>query len=399
MSSDREQDDLRPEEAELIEQLRLADLAGAEPRFANNLRAAFLEGFGAQAAANASDRGNSASLGEGGVRTQGEVGETLDTDVSRGSTPAARPETAAEPLSPVQRDEKTDWDPNWETPENLALVERLGAGELCEDEPGVEFREELRRCFLSGQFSKHLRRQKSARSPRLRLLRTVLMAAAAAALVILWPPDRGTGFWSLRLIEGDGLVAIESGPEMEVDADGLTSLAGVHIVAENLEGFGSIDVRSSRFELTLPGELVLELTPGTVFDGSQLSLQEDGKRHLSVTKGEVLVRKSKDSGSRPLVIKTLDAEVEVLGTVLGVLCGEDYTCVCVTDGDVEVRPFEAEHSEAEAGETLLVMRDGEEGVRQMAFPAKLCSNSSPDSHENHHVCQLVDFGKRISLTE
>lgn len=503
-----ERDEALRDDASLIERLREADRVDADVDFRTGLRAAFLSGFPGAESIRTGERDCSSEsrsrapldnrkesgeepTGLGSDQRPGFDGDAKERRLAPGAPPVAQHADADNQAdvsnsNPNQRPSSQDLSPKAREAAEARLLRDLAEQAVCSDEPRPGFREDLRRCFLSGQFpaarsgegladegpqaqaagahrgtvSGHGRTgdgthgegsagtgsageggtgssrdrfrpgrgpgngahptiggrrggsygegvsgragadrmgwsseedgehdvKPSKRQSRLRLVRGVLAAAAAVLVIAVLLPREPQ--WELSLIEGDGLLEVA----------GFDELIPVEDFIENVDGFleaGVIHTRGNRLELTLPGELVVELTPASTIDAAGLEARPRGGRWgLRIEQGEAFVSKSPTTRGRPLVIQTFDGDVEVLGTSLGVLCTPDFTCVCVAEGEVEVKPSTARVAPARSvttGNTLLILRRGEKAFEGMPFPKTLCPSTDP---HDHHVCALQGFTAR-----
>ena len=402
----------QPGDDELLRRLTGLSEESARPGFHADLRAAFLAGFpGAGADPNADSPGidpESASRPDRTLRREG--GESRSAAYSR--TPSrGGPERSAtasrsDVAGPQQNDERARAE--------ARLLAALRAQDATADAPRAAFREDLRRCFLSGEFPHAVGDGKGAdesrvatrsaggpeprgtrlaerrvdalaerRRNRFRLLRGVVAAAAAILVIAVLLPREPS--WELRLVEGDGLLTVQGYEEFVSFEDFESDVDAFFEAAE-------IQTGTNHLELVLPGELVVELTPDSTVDARGLVARpRAGAWRLHLRAGEALISKAPSTRERPLIVQTLDGEVEVLGTTLGVLCSTGYTCVCVADGEVEVRPNEDRATPPAAvrgGNTLVIQRRGDEVLTAMPFPETVCPSTSP---HDHHVCTLLGF--------
>ena len=87
-----------------------------------------------------------------------------------------------------------------------------------------------------------------------------------------------------------------------------------------------------------------------------------GEIGFEVQEGEIFLETSASFAGNPIRIQTVDVEVMVTGTALGVKIDEMGTCTCVDHGQVEVLPLAAPNAlleSVEDGRLFFVMRSGE----------------------------------------
>lgn len=475
-----DRDDLGPLDEELLRLLRATQTPGPRPGLREDLRAAFLSGFPGRSvdnppSAGAEERSNefSGSRGPESPRSTGGEGSaharlTPDDRPAEPQTPlqfqdrdpsAADQEGSREqdvpshkstrPAAGASGSEGPGADAHGAESRQAAralddddrILRELRGGALELGAPRPQFREDLRRCFLSGSFPalpnlpleseaqqsgnaagssrgqadssssrgpqplervspegraerrerRESDRQAEQRRARFRLLRGVVAAAAAVLLIAVLLPREPA--WRIQLLEGDGLFAVNG-------FDDLVPIEDLENNVDLLLQSSLVQTRSNRVQLTLPDELVVELTPKSSIDVRGLVPRpRDGVWRMRVDQGEAYIHKAKETHDRVLHVETLDSVVQVLGTTLGVECTTDYTCVCVAEGDVDVDPnpsLVAPKSSVEGGRMLVVKRrpgSSEDALHPMEFPSLVCP--STDVHD-HHVCGLQGFYARMT---
>ena len=446
----------QPPDWRLIELLRESETPQPPVGFAEGLRSAFLAGFptlGARVSAddrNPFPQDNSRSRASIQSRSDRGGGPTAEPD--RASAPGSAPSASGSPLDSAHTNDPGD-DPVPDDPVpgggphkgegagphrgDGRLIRDLAGQPLSDHAPRTSFREDLRRCFLSGEFpmaSKAsgaraensgveipragLRQENPAYGSRpgsdsgadevagrrrssFRLLRGVLVAAAAVLLLAVLLPREAR--WSVRLLEGDGLLAVS----------GFDELVPIESFRGNVDALirsGRLGTGANRVQFTLGDQLIVEFAPQTTVDTIGLARRtsrnavalwsgasQDGPWSLRLERGEAYIRKNKKTAERAFLIDTPDLEVEVLGTTLGVLCNDQLTCVCVSEGQVDVRPAvgrRTPESLVRGGYSLQVLRHEKDPHGTMGFPATSCPSDDP---HDHHVCGLLDFDQRAQL--
>lgn len=229
------------------------------------------------------------------------------------------------------------------------LLERALTGHGRVPAARPEFRAELRRSFLEAgraagartpaRPTPARRTAREDRGPAARrrgpstsrrpwtLLAGGLLTAAAALLLVLLGP------WSATATDPTGSLWRLAGA---APAQGLLVDGSPWGGQEPLAGARRVRTGPERARLVLGRQLVVELGPDSELvladPGTPGALVFEGERgHLRFATGPDL-----DPG-RGLLVRTRDAEVEVLGTVFGVDVYDEGTCVCCTRGEVQVR--------------------------------------------------------------
>lgn len=221
-----------------------------------------------------------------------------------------------------------------------------------------------------------------ARSSRLRLVGAgTLLAAAAAVIVFLQRPgdvvdpgldtpaaggngdavaDASTDTHS-ELNPGTK-APVESAPAWELDTtfgDPDALLASVRIDGESVASFEEFGARmasaerveSSGFEVRLRHreEFVIELAEDTgirldAFRPASAAGEAAGSSLIRADFGGIRVATGPDfDPSSPLVVETPHVRTEVIGTVFGLDIGDDYTCVCCLEGEVDTTSMQLAH--------------------------------------------------------
>lgn len=219
--------------------------------------------------------------------------------------------------------------------------------------PAPEARRRARLVFLSSvaQDPPRLRAR-----PRFRALVLVLAAAAILAVTFLLPkPAR----WQVEF----------EGPLRFAEREYQPSEGGRLAVA--LESSGTVETAGSRARFTLGDGLDVELLAS-----SSLSLpvlpELDGLAPIDfeLARGEAYVRTSSSYAGNPIRVRTIDADVSIHGTTIGVLVDALGTCVCVADGVARVEGGRVAGGAQEVGPraTLRVYRDTAQAPAFERFP-------------------------------
>jgi len=201
--------------------------------------------------------------------------------------------------------------------------------------PRPEFRERLRRDFISGSLRGALPaapggwswRELFFARPAVRwaLLPAAGLAAVLVAAVLYNSTHRPV--WSVAQVTPEGAIWVDGA---RVDASRLAGeipafRGGERIRLEN----------GAQLDLMLPGKVVLQAAPATEFEvpkapGPLLA----GAIRGAIQRGEVRLSTGPDFPGSRLIMQGSMAMAEVTGTTLSVLCNPDSTCVCVFDGAV-----------------------------------------------------------------
>ena len=237
----------------------------------------------------------------------------------------------------------------------------------------AEFRGELRGTFVSGSLaSRHPGATtvpgRRARGKLLGIL-VPLAAAAAILLVTLLPQDPG---WEVS-VEGTS-----------VEVAGRVLEAGeTDRIGAQLDLGAELYTRDSTVRLLLEGALEIEILPETRLRIASLPELPQVPERVEIDTGEAFFRKLGGPATGPLSIRTPNTQVEVLGTVLGVLADELGSCVCVCEGRVGVRHGGEAPVVVGAHESFLVYAEAGKAPARMAFV-----------EGNPHTAPLVAFDRR-----
>lgn len=262
-----------------------------------------------------------------------------------------------------------------EEPDVEYLEENLARTPIASPASG-EFRAELKRAFVTGEFVEGAGFEDEAATPAGKLLRFLLPVAAVAAILAVTfftPGFLEERAWDARIL-GAGSV--------EVAGVTLGPRELARLGAEATLG-GPIVVGASALQLELDGRLVLEIQPETTLRLEPIpAAGSGGKLVVRIERGEAFLKTLEDGIDFPVLFTTDEAWVRVVGTALGVLALEDGTCVCVSQGQVRVTDRTAESVEHDVLEdhTLFIHRGA-------ADPPELV----PFGKDPQHTGDLLEF--------
>lgn len=201
-----------------------------------------------------------------------------------------------------------------------ALERALAA--LQDEQPDARFERALRARFLGASSAR--------RRPRAWV--TALAAAAGLALALwTWRAARGEGADAWRVLAVEGEVTLD----------------GRALELADLESGGRLrSGPDGGLRLVLGKRLALALGPD-----SDIELPAQRASHaawrLRANAGHLALRTGPEFAGARLQVLAPDAEVEVLGTRFAVDLYEDGTCVCCSEGRVDVRSLRAEAARAQ----------------------------------------------------
>jgi hypothetical protein len=242
-------------------------------------------------------------------------------------------------------------DPTREPPALPEWREKELANELHEL-PGTpadpEFRERLRRNFVSGAVGAPRHGQGGHRRPTTGWLRGLGLAAAAVALLaiglsLLRPRTEAEApRWSTHA-SGAQASRIRIGDRV------LTLPADTREFAAALDAGIAFTIEDTlTLDLVLGRLMSVQVTPGT---SVRLPARSPGTQSLAgdLLAGEIRVSTGPDFAGRTLSFHATGAEVLVRGTTFAVIRGADSTCVCVYEGRVDIHPDSGAAAPLDAG--------------------------------------------------
>jgi ferric-dicitrate binding protein FerR (iron transport regulator) len=221
--------------------------------------------------------------------------------------------------------------------------------------PDPAFRARLAESFKSGAFPAPGRRIVPLPWYRRGVISWIAVpAAAAAALAVVMVLNQGPR-WELAASEGAGVVVVDDRPIPMNHTEDLRRALHPGAKVSIPEG-GEVRIAAGKDLLILATagtDFVMPAAPGRWFGRSVATRMERGT--LRVTTGGGF------PGGR-LVVATPDADVEVTGSTLAIICEPAGTCVCVLDGHVMVGSSPNDRVEVAGGMRRFIFGDGREPV-------------------------------------
>jgi len=246
--------------------------------------------------------------------------------------------------------------PREPTPEERAAAEAVQA--LGGPRAPEEFRARLRTRFVSGAIEADAPAADPVKARRSAPVVALFGLAAAAALSwLVWTgtqPDP----WRYAGASGDSGEVWVCGHLMDPgDTDGIQAMlhAGTPIKTTG----------AMQFDYVMNDHLSVQLAPE-----SEMTVPEWPRRWLGstasceVTYGEARFTTGPSYSSRLLVTSPL-ATIEVTGTTLAVISGQDSSCVCVLDGEVVMTDTDGTAHVVEAGTRRTVFREAPAHVMEI----------------------------------
>jgi ferric-dicitrate binding protein FerR (iron transport regulator) len=213
------------------------------------------------------------------------------------------------------------------------------------------FRERLKRDFVTGRIGERRSLVVPVAWHRRWVWRLALAPVALALLAAsVWMADRGPG-WTVMATQGDGAVTVNGVA---------VPLASREDLEQKIRpGARLLVPAGAEVELASTSGLVVQVTAGTEFTlpatpGRWFRRQVRG----AVRHGEIRVTTGPGFVGARLRLDTPEAEVEVTGTTLAVICEPAGTCVCVYDGVVRMGPRGGNMEPVSKGRRRFVFNDG-----------------------------------------
>jgi ferric-dicitrate binding protein FerR (iron transport regulator) len=215
------------------------------------------------------------------------------------------------------------------------------------------------------------------RAPAGRLRRLVLAGLAVAAAVFVTFVLPGESRWQVQGMRGEGPVEIAGRRLGQTDA--------ARLGAELSRG-GTLWTFDNTLDLGVEDGLEVRVLPGTEVTLAELPAPGTLEPYrFDLARGEVFIRTKVGFTGNPVLVDSDEVHVALTGTTLGVLRDDRGTCVCVADGEVDVRDEGGAERRVGAGQTYLVFRAG-------AMPPKSLDFDGPNDPEHRvHTAALVDF--------
>ena len=236
-------------------------------------------------------------------------------------------------------------------------AERVRALPRAQADP--EFRARLAADFASGAIERAPAAARVHRLPwhRREMTRWTLAAAAAAVLVAAALALNQGPDWRVVSARGRGLASIDGREIALGDANFGRLLRPGALLALPEGGELTLEAGDVMMLAVDPGSVVtLPTTPGRWF----------GRRvRARVDSGEMRVTTGAAFHGAVLALLTPQAQVQVTGTTLAVICESAGTCVCVLEGRVRVGPLGAAMADIPGGMRGYVYADGTPMAREV----------------------------------
>ena len=240
-----------------------------------------------------------------------------------------------------------------------------------------EFARELRARFVAGDFADADDGGAAPRAtPPLVVERRswwrrkpTLTAAAAAAFLSAF---LGPRLWRSESDSGPGPAweVLSAGVTATVTRDGEARRLAGSALAEAILSGARVQTSEGELRLRLDGRVLMELGPGTDLTFAECGADAGSAIRLGLASGRLAAATGAGFEGSRLVVEAPDAEVVVTGTGFGIDVYDMGTCVCVTEGEVEVRPLgpgQPSHAVG-ADHSGFVFRDGSPMVEGDARP-------------------------------
>ena len=196
-------------------------------------------------------------------------------------------------------------------------------------EPDPEFRAQLRAEFSAGRFGERPRHPLRLRWWERESTRWAAASiAAAATLVAVLVLNQGPA-WRVASSHGEGIAVVDGRPVPIGHTTDFNRWLRPGATVQIPDG--------SDLEIHSPGLLAVELSPGTRFSIPDVPGRWFRRTvRAEVSGGEARITTAANFHGAQLEIRTPEAQIEVTGTTLAVICEPEGTCVCVLDGAVRV---------------------------------------------------------------
>ena len=226
-------------------------------------------------------------------------------------------------------------------------------------DPG--YRKRLREAFVAGRIAPSAGpAARGRRGPPAQWL--VAPIAAAALLLAVSVLNRGPG-WQVTAVTGDGIAVVDGRPVPLGHVEDLARRIHPGAVLELPAGGG--------IEISAPGLIAIELTPGTAGRLPTPPGRWFGRAVAAeFRRGQVRITTGPAFAGARLTLRTPEAAVEVAGTTLAVICEPAGTCVCVLEGRVRVGRAGGGLAPVDAGRRRYVFRDGRAADEDVMRPVE-----------------------------
>ncbi len=192
------------------------------------------------------------------------------------------------------------------------------------------FVRELRRKFVEGDFEDSDGEWERAAprvspprraNPALRVLVGGLAAAAAILAIGVFVPTGPR--WTALAVQGSGPLIVDGERAETFDAS---------LIGAALEGGGELGSVGHTIGFGFGPHLLLELRPGARIRAERA----EDELIVQLLEGELYAKTDGAYDGPPLVVRTQDLDLRMVGTSLGVMTNGELTCVCVAHGAVEL---------------------------------------------------------------
>lgn len=212
------------------------------------------------------------------------------------------------------------------------------------------FRERLRREFVDGSIAAAPRRVIALPWTRRPAFRWIAAPVAAAALLLAVTALNHGPRWQVIDASGDGLAIVDGRPVPLGHREDLARAIRPGARVQMPDG--------ARLEIVSPGVLAIQLMNGVDMTVPSPPGRWFGRRtEGEVRKGELRITTGAGFHGAQLHLATVEAEVQVTGTTLAVICAPEGTCVCVLEGVVKVGEREGTMMNVEHGMRRFVYND------------------------------------------
>jgi ferric-dicitrate binding protein FerR (iron transport regulator) len=193
-------------------------------------------------------------------------------------------------------------------------------------EPDPDFPAPLRAEFTAGRFGERPLRLRwwERESTRWAAASVAATVALVAALLLNQGPA-----WRVASSHGEGIAVVDGRPVPIGHTTDFNRWLRPGATVQIPDG--------SDLEIHSPGLLAIQLSPGTRFSIPDVPGRWFRRNvRAEVSGGEARITTASNFHGARLEIRTPEAQIEVIGTTLAVICEPEGTCVCVLEGAVRV---------------------------------------------------------------
>jgi len=222
------------------------------------------------------------------------------------------------------------------------------------------FRKRLKCEFTRGTFAEPAVASAEVRVDRAPRWAWLLVPAAAVILVVALLLPKAGPSWAVPAVRGEGQVEID-GHTLSTDDPRRIARALSSGGIIQLPGGVSLDLRLEDLlilELDGGSDATLPAPPGRDTDGPLLS---------EVRNGELRIKTGPGFPGTELHILTTEGRIEIVGTILSVYKGDDFTCVCVLEGTARVGVDEGDLEEIPPGMLKIMFEGGDSRVLEISL--------------------------------